>query len=120
VVATNVHRSRPDGRRGDPATGGGQPRLDPLLDQRPFKLRQRSEDVKQEFTLRCGRVHLFGQGTEGDVARLEVSHRGEEMRQRSTEPIQLPDDQAVAGLDESERLGQTGPIASTAASAILE
>ena len=44
----------------------------------------------------------------------------EEMRQRSAEPVQLPDDQAVAGSDESQRLGQAGTIAAAAGGPILE
>ncbi len=51
---------------------------------------------------------------------LEVGHRGQQVRQRSAEPVQLPDHQAVARPDESERIGQAGTIAATAAGPILE
>jgi hypothetical protein len=36
------------------------------------------------------------------------------MGQRSAEPIQLPDHQAVAGFDELQHLGQPGPMAAAA------
>ena len=47
-------------------------------------------------------------------------HRGEEVRQRSAEPVQLPDDQAVASFDESQRLGEAGTIAAAAGGPILK
>lgn len=40
--------------------------LNALLDQRPFELRQCTEDVEQEFALRRGGVHLLGERAEGD------------------------------------------------------
>jgi hypothetical protein len=44
-----------------------------LLDQRSLELRQRAEDVEQEFALRRGGgVHLLGQRAERDAARLQL------------------------------------------------
>jgi len=63
---------------------------------------------------------LLGQRTEGDAAVLEPSHGGEEMRQGAAEPVKLPDDQAVTGTDEGERLGEAGAVAATAAGMVLE
>ena len=51
---------------------GSKPRLHPLLDQRPFELRQRPEDMEQEFALRRGGVHLLGERAERDATRLQV------------------------------------------------
>ena len=98
----------------------GKPGLHPLLDQGPLELRERAEYVEQQLALRRGGVHLLGQRPEGDAPRLEVSHRGQQMGQRSAQPIQLPDDQAVARSDECQRLGQTGTIATAAADTVLE
>jgi hypothetical protein len=42
------------------------------------------------------------------------------MRQRSPQSVQFPDNQAVAGLDESERLGQTRSISTAAADPIFK
>ena len=56
-----------------------EPGLDPLLDQGPFELSQRAKNVEQELALRRGGVHLLGQRTKGDTARLEVGHSGEEI-----------------------------------------
>ena len=69
----------------------GEPCLNALLDQRPLELRQCPEDVEQQLALRCGGVDLLGQRPERDTAFLEVCHCGQQMRQGSTEPIQLPD-----------------------------
>lgn len=38
---------------------------------------------------------------------LQRIHDGEQVRKRAAEPIQLPDDEHIAGADEFERLGQT-------------
>src|SRR5271170_3634669 len=65
-----------------PATPrGGQPSLNPLLDERPFKLRQRAEHMKEEFALRCRGVHLLGERTKADAARPEIAHRRKQVRQ---------------------------------------
>ena len=81
-----------------PATARGRKSgLHPFLDQRPFELRQRAEDMEQKLTLRRRGVHLLGQRTERDAALLEVGYRGQEVRQRSAKPVQLPDHQTVAG-----------------------
>jgi hypothetical protein len=68
--------------RGSPAmapttTSLGEAGLDAFLDQRPFKLRERTENMEQELALRRRCVHLLGERTEGDAAFLEVSDRGE-------------------------------------------
>src|SRR5690242_4885599 len=99
---------------------GRQPSLDPLLDQRPYELRQSPEDVEQELTLWGGGVDLLGQGAEGDARVLEAGHRGEEMRQGAPEAVELPDDQAVAGTQEGQRRGEAGTIIAAAAGVILE
>ena len=99
---------------------GREPGLYALLDQRPLELRQRAEDMEQELALRRGGVHLLGERTERDAALLEVVHRGQQMRQRPAEPVQLPDHQAIAGPDEGQRLCQAGAVVAAAAGVILE
>ena len=98
----------------------GQSGLNPFLDQRAFELRERPENVEQQLALRRGGIHLFGKRTKGDAALLQIGHRGEQMRQRSAEPVQLPDHQAVARSDEGQRLGQPGTVATASSRAILE
>src|SRR3954447_2548097 len=80
-----------------PAARRGKPGLHLFLNQRALELRQRAEDVEQQLALRGGGVDLFGQRAEGDAAVLEAGHRGEEVRQGSAEPVELPVRQAVAG-----------------------
>ena len=94
--------------------------LHPFLDQRPLELRQRAEDMEKKLTLGCRGVHLLGQRTEGDAAFLEAGYRGEEVGQRSAEPVQLPDNQTVVGAYESKRLGQAGSVAATTTGSILK
>src|SRR3954468_8549737 len=52
--------------------------------------------------------------------RVKVGYRGEQVRQGSAHPIQLPDNQAVTGPKEGKRLGQPDTITSAAADPILE
>ena len=98
----------------------GKPSLDSFLDQGPFELRKRAKNVEQELTLRRGGIHMLGQRTKGNATVLESGHRGEEMWQRSTKSVQLPNDQAVAGLEESQRLGQADPITAAPGDPILK
>src|SRR5271166_3822985 len=114
-----IDRNGPAAAPPTPARGG-QAGLHPLLRERPLELRQRAEDMEQELTLRRRGVHLLGQRTESDPARLEVGDRLEQMGQRSTEPVQLPDDQAVACANEGERLGQARTVTAAATDPILE
>jgi len=103
-----------------PSRRGGEPGLHPLLDQRSLELGERPEHVEQELALWRGRVHLLGQRPERDAAGLEVADRGEKVRQRPAEPIQLPDDQAIAGMQEGQCFGQASPVAAAAAGLVLE
>jgi hypothetical protein len=70
--------------------------------------------------LRCGGVDLLGQPPERDTALLEVRHRGQQMRQRATEPIQLPDHQTVAVAHDGQRLAQASAIVAAAARVVVE
>lgn len=103
-----------------PLTCCRKPGLYPFLDQRPLELRQRAEDMEKKLPLGRRGVHLLGQRTEGDAALLEVGYRGEKVGQRSAKPVQLPDNQTVAGAYESKRLGQAGAITATAAGSTLK
>ena len=96
-------------------TRGGQHSLNPFLDERPFELRQRAENMKEEFALRRRGIHLLGERTKADAARPEITHRPNQVRQRAPQPIQLPYDQTVARFDKGERLGQARALAAAAA-----
>jgi len=98
----------------------GKSGMNTLLDQGSFELRERAKNVEQEFALRCGGVHLLGQRPKSDTSLFEVSHSGEKMRQRSAKPIEFPDDEAIACLDESQRLGQASTIAAASSDPIFE
>src|SRR3546814_20968706 len=53
---------------------------------------------------------LFGQRPEGDAAFLEVGDDRQQVRQRGAEPIELPDNQRVAGVHVVEAGSQAGAI----------
>jgi hypothetical protein len=76
--------------------------------------------VEQQFTLRRSGVDLLGERAERDATLFEAGDRCQQMRQRSAEPVELPNDQTVARPNEGERLAQPGPIIAAAARAILE
>ena len=87
-----------------PPLGGRQPGHDPFLGQGPFILRQRAEETEQEGPVRRGRIHLFGQGTKRHALNLEGEDNLQEMRERTAQAVQFPDDQAIAGVDIGEGL----------------
>jgi hypothetical protein len=67
----------------------GEASANPLLDQRALELRQRAEDMEQEFALWGGGIHLFGQRAECDPALFQLVHRREQMGERSPETVEM-------------------------------
>ena len=49
-----------------------------------------------------------------------IPQAAEKMRKRSAKPVQLPNDQAVPGLNESKGTGQAGAIAAAPAGPVFE
>ena len=77
-----------------------QARHGPLLRQGTLELRERAEDVEQQFALRRRRVHRLGQRAERDAAPFEVVHHGQQVRQQPPEAVEFPDHETVAGTQE--------------------
>jgi hypothetical protein len=102
------------------AASRGKASLHPFLDQRPLELTKRTENVEQQLALWRGRVDLLSQRSECDAALLEPCYRVQKMRQRTAEPIRLPDHQAVAGTNKRECFGQAGAITAAAARPVAE
>ncbi len=100
------------------ASRGGKTGANPLLGQGALELRQRSEDMEEEFALRGGGVHLLGQRAECDAAILLLVYCREQMGQRSPETVELPHHKAIARLEEGQRLPKAGTIIAAAAGAI--
>jgi len=92
---------------------GGEAGHDPFVGERV-------EHVEQEFT--CGRrgVHALRERPKGDLALAQGGDDGQQVRQRATEPVELPDDQHVAGLHEVQRLGQAGPVVRGAGGSVFK
>jgi hypothetical protein len=102
------------------ATRCGEPGLNPLLNQRSLELGKRPENMKQKLALWCGGVHLLCERTKRDAAGFQIGHGRNEVGKRSTETVELPDDQAIAGLHKRERLGQSHASGAGAADTIFE
>jgi hypothetical protein len=95
-----------------PAPGPGrlQARLRSLADQVPLELRQGTEDVEDELAAAGGRVDRFPQAAEADLAPLEGGDRPDQVLERASQAIELPDDQGIARAEEGEGLRQAGAI----------
>lgn len=68
----------------------------------------------------CAERSHIGERSEGDLLVLQRGHDGEQVRQRPTKSIQLPDDEHVAGAYEFQRLGQARSIIFGTGGMILE
>ena len=73
--------------------------LGALLDDRLLELRHGTEDLEDQLAARCARIHAFGEAAEGDTSLLEVLDQGDEVLERTTESIESPDNDRVAGAD---------------------
>jgi hypothetical protein len=82
----------------------------PLLDQGPLELRQGTEDMEQEFALRRGGVHLFGERPKRDPTFLEAVYCREQVGKRSAETVKLPYHKAVVRSEERQSLCQAGAL----------
>jgi len=76
--------------------------------------------MEQEFALRGGRVHPLGQRAECDAAILQLVNCRQQVGQRPPETVELPDHQAIARLEERERLRKAGTVVAAAAGTIFE
>ena len=79
-------------------------------DQRLFVLNLSAKQGGQQFTVWCGRVHLSGQGARDDALMLEFGDRGQEVGERSSKAIELPQPEPVITLDTCEGCLEAGAI----------
>src|SRR5437870_5713533 len=86
-------------RRPAPSTAsgsrGGQSRQRALANEVALELRQGAEDVKDELATRRGRVDVLLQTAEADIAPLEFGDRVDQVTQRTSQSVELPDDEGV-------------------------
>ena len=102
-----VQRPRPTSLA-PPSACGLQARLGPLADQVPLELGQGPEDVKDELAAAGGRVDRLLEAAEPDLPRLQGGDRLNQVLERTSQPVELPDDEGVAGPEEGERFGESG------------
>jgi hypothetical protein len=100
--------------------GGGQTSAGPLADQIAFELRQGREDVEDELAAGSGRVDRLLQAPEPDPSVGEPGDHVDQVPQRPAQPIQLPDDQGVAGSQLVQDLLEDEAVAAGAASGLGE
>ena len=70
-------------------------------------LGQRPKHTEQEGALGRGRISLRGQRAQGHAPRVQGHDNLPEVRERPAEPVQLPYNRAIAGLDRGQRLLET-------------
>lgn len=75
-----------------------QPGPHTLGDQRALQLGHCAQDREYHPARRCGRIDQLAEADEGHAERLERFERPEQMRNRSGEAIELPNDHGVDGL----------------------
>jgi hypothetical protein len=76
--------------------------------------------MEQELALWGGGIHLLGQRPKRDPALLESAHRGQQMRQRSAEAVQLPYHQAIVRPEKRQDFRETSAVSPAAAGMVLE
>jgi hypothetical protein len=96
-----VERPRPTSPA-SPRPCGLEARSGPLADQVPLELGQGTEDMEDELAAAGGRVDRLLQAAEADLVRLEGGDRLNEVLERASEAIELPDDESIARAEEGE------------------
>lgn len=76
---------------------GGQSRVGSLADDVPLELSQRCEDMEDELAPGSRGVNVLLQALEPDASGDEITDGLNQMRERASQAIELPDDQRSAG-----------------------
>src|SRR5689334_748762 len=75
--------------------GSLQSGVRPLLDDVPLKLRQRPEDVEDEFPAGGGGIDVLREAFKADLTVVELSDAGNEVFEGAPKTVQLPDDKGI-------------------------
>src|SRR3954453_11520400 len=79
-----------------------QPCVRPLFNDVSLELRQRPENMKDQFSARGGRINLLGEALKADLAVIQLSDAFNEVFEGAAEAIQLPDNEGVTNSDIGE------------------
>jgi hypothetical protein len=79
-------------------------------DQVSFELRERGEDVKHQSTLRAGGIDGVVQAFQADILLHQGTHKIDKISQGTTETIQFPDHEDVAGAHPLQQAPEDGPF----------
>ena len=102
-----------------PRASGRQAGARAFSDQRPLELRQRAEDVEDELPGAGVSIDRFLQAAQPDALRAQGLGVGDEVLQRTAQPVEAPHHQRVAGTELGQRLAQGGALG-RAAGRVLE
>ena len=97
-----------------------EPCLCPLADDVALELGEGGEDVEDQLPAAGGRVDLLGEALEADPSLLELADRLDQVGERSSEAIELPDHERVAAAGELKRLLKPGTVGLGAAGGVGE
>ena len=118
------HGVRPDHRLtptfAAPGGSGREPGPGPFADQVALELPERAEQVEDEAAARCGGVDRLGQRAEADALPLKSGDGLDQVRQRATEPVELPHRQHIALADVAQRPREARPVGPDSGGAVLE
>ena len=89
---------------------GLQSRFRPVADQFALELGQCGKIMDVEPSARACRIDLLAQGRKPDATILQRCDRPDQVRQRSSQSIQPPDDQMIARPCKGKRRSQTVPV----------
>jgi hypothetical protein len=95
--------------------GGGQPRAGAFADQVAFELGQGGKDVEHELAAGGGGIDRLLETAEPDPTLGELGDGVDQVAQGAAEPVELPDDEGVAGAQLVQELGEDGPVGAGAA-----
>src|SRR5208337_3442787 len=100
--------------------GGCETGARAFADEIAFKLAERAEYVKDQTTAGRCRINRFGQRPQSNAAFFQLAHGLDQVRKRSPEPIELPNDEDVALSRIGERLDQPRTISLRAGRLVLK
>ncbi len=100
-------------------TGGSDAVAGSLGDEAPFELRDRAEDMEDQFAGGGGGVDLFFEGEERDLSRLQDLDHLQQFAQRPSEPVEPHHGERIAGTGIIQQRLEAGAIEGSARDHIL-
>src|SRR6266542_4280882 len=87
-----------------------QASLRPLPNKVAFELSQRSEDVKDQLAAAGGRIDAFSDAAKSPTEGIQLRHDINEIFERTSEPVEFPNDEHIAGAHKGQGLQEARPL----------